>query len=100
MHIGAEHLTLSFGLSFDDLYRQDGLARLDSEFRQQLHATDAGLLERLIAARSNPDALPRKQQSELMIELAPHVEDFVGALFQIGPHIRKLQAHHDALAPL
>ena len=100
MHIGSELLTLSFGFSFEDLYRQEGLARLDAEFRAQLHSADAGLLERLIAVRANPDSLPRKQQSELIIELAPHLEDFIGALFQISPQVRKLQAHHDALAPV
>ncbi len=96
----SEQLTLSFGLSFEDLYGQEGLARLDAKFRGSLGSADAGLLERLISARSNPDTLSRKQQSELIIELAPHVEDFIGTLFQISSYVRKLQAHHDALAPI
>src|SRR5579863_9111993 len=100
MLTSSEQLTLSFGLSFNDLYGQVGLARLDAKFRGNLGSSDAGLLERLISARSNPDTLSRKQQSELIIELAPHVEDFIGTLFQISSHVRKLQAHHDALAPI
>ncbi len=96
----SEQLTLSFGLSFNDLYGQEGLTRLDAKFRGSLGSSDVGLLERLISARSNPDTLSRKQQSELIIELAPHVEDFIGTLFQISSHVRKLQAHHEALAPI
>ncbi len=76
------------------------LVRLDGTFLEQLKSSDAALFDRLTAARSNPDALTRKQQSELMIDLAPHLEDFIGELFGISADVRKLQARHDALAPL
>ena len=55
---------------------------------------------RLLEARKEPGALTRKQQSELMIAIAPHVEDFIGELFGIAAEVRALQAKHDALAPL
>ena len=92
MQTSATQLDLKFGLSFEDLYRRDGLVRLDAQFRQHLQAVNAVLLERLLAARENQDALDRKKQSELIIELAPHVEDFIGELFGISKALRALQA--------
>src|SRR6185437_11030654 len=52
------------------------------------------------AGDRTPEALAEKDQSELLVELAPHLEDFVAALFGIGHEARALQARHDALAPL
>ena len=95
-----DQLSLAFGFTFEDLYQSDALARLDARFLKELAATDAALAERLLAARANPDSLERKPQSELILELAPHLEDFIGELFGIGPEQRALQERHSALAPL
>ena len=84
MHTNTDQLDLRFGLSFEDLYRQEGLARLDQTFLEQLQSANLSLSQRLADARSNPNALARKQQSDLIIELAPHVEDFIGELFGIS----------------
>src|SRR5579862_4367502 len=65
-----------------------------------LQAADVGLFNRLATARATPDALADKDHSELLVELAPHLEDFVGALFGIGAEVRALQEKHDALTPL
>jgi NADPH-dependent glutamate synthase beta subunit-like oxidoreductase/NAD(P)H-flavin reductase len=103
MQTDHEPLRLAFGFSFEDLYNREALERLDSKFQEHLRAADPGLLEALLAARAaagTPEAAPRKQQSELIIALAPHVEDFVGELFGIEREIAELQARHNALAPL
>jgi NADPH-dependent glutamate synthase beta subunit-like oxidoreductase/NAD(P)H-flavin reductase len=93
-------LTLAFGFSFEDLYQRGGLLRLDSAFRKLLEDADASLAARLNEARKHPAALERKAQSELLIALAPHLEDFLAELFGIGPDLRRLQERHHALAPL
>jgi NADPH-dependent glutamate synthase beta subunit-like oxidoreductase/NAD(P)H-flavin reductase len=93
-------LVLQHGLAFADLYHRDGLVRLDAAFMAHLQAADMGLFNRLATARSAPDALPAKDQSDLIVDVAPHLEDFVGALFGIGAEVRALQERHDALAPL
>jgi NADPH-dependent glutamate synthase beta subunit-like oxidoreductase/NAD(P)H-flavin reductase len=93
-------LALKYGLSFSDLYERDGLVRLDRAFIAHLAAADVALHDRLLAARAEPDALDRKAESDLLVEMAPHLEDFVGALFGIAPELRALQARHDRLAPL
>ena len=93
-------LALKYGLDFADLYDRDGLARLDRAFVVHLAAGDGALHGRLMAARADPAVLDKKSESDLIVELAPHVEDFLGLLFGIETEIRALQAQHDALAPL
>ncbi len=93
-------LILQHGLSFAELYHRDGLVRLDAAFIEHVKSADIGLFSRLVTARRAPDALSDKDESELLIELAPHLEDFVAALFGIGPQARALQERHDVLAPL
>jgi len=97
---GAGGLSLAFGMTFEDLYRREGLVRLDAHFVDQFAATDAELHNRLMAARAAPDQLSAKDESELLIALAPHLEDFLGELFGIRAEIAALAARHQALAPL
>jgi NADPH-dependent glutamate synthase beta subunit-like oxidoreductase/NAD(P)H-flavin reductase len=94
------HLRLSFGLAFEDLYAREGLLKLDAAFLRQLAETSPALHTRLLAARGQPSALAPKQYSELVIELAPYLEDFIGQLFGIEPELRELQHRHSELAPL
>ena len=97
----ADHpLKLAFGFSFEDLYTREGAVRLDAAFLHQLQDADTGLRARLGEARQNPAGFDRKQASELIIALAPHVEDFIGELFGIQPQIEALQARHNNLAPI
>ncbi|HUR26751.1 MAG TPA: pyridine nucleotide-disulfide oxidoreductase, partial [Planctomycetota bacterium] len=91
---------LRFDLEFEDLYARDGLARVDSAFLRFLGEADGHLRERLLAARGAPEALAPKQESDLLIELAPHLEDFLARLFAIEREAQALAAKHDELAPL
>ncbi|MDQ1469957.1 MAG: hypothetical protein QOJ99_1437 [Bryobacterales bacterium] len=93
-------LSLSFGASFEDLYDREGLVRLDSQFRAHLREAAPALDDRLAAARQDPAALPMKQASELIIELAPYLDDFIGQLFGISEELGELQQRHHELAPL
>src|SRR6185503_23701 len=93
-------LALQHGLGFADLYERGGLTRLDRAFVAHLAAADVPLHDRLVAARAAPEALDRKAESDLLVDLAPHLEDFIGELFGIAAELRALQAAHDKLAPL
>jgi len=93
-------LSLAYGLTFEDLYDRDGLTRVDGAFLAHLKDGDAGLFNRLMAGRAEPAALPDKEESQLLIDLAPHLEDFVGALFGVAAEMRALRSRHDRLAPL
>src|SRR5215469_10679026 len=91
-------LALKHGLSFADLY--DRLARLDMAFVAHLAETDIALHDRLIAARRDPGGVERLDESNLLVDLAPYLEDFIGELFGIEAEVRALQARHHELAPL
>jgi NADPH-dependent glutamate synthase beta subunit-like oxidoreductase/NAD(P)H-flavin reductase len=97
-------LKLAFGLSFAELYRRDGLVKLDSAFLDHLRAADescAGTLQPgLAAARANPSSLDAKSESALILEIAPHLDDFLAELFGIQAEFRALAARHHELAPL
>jgi len=93
-------LKLAFGFSFEDLYAREALARLDRVFLDRLGEAAPELLTRLKEARENPASVAGKPESELIIAIAPYVDDFIGELFGIGPELRALQASHHELAPL
>ncbi len=94
------NLVLQHEFSFADLYDRDGLVRLDRAFVAHLAETDIGLHDRLMAARRDPEIIEGLDESNLLVDLAPHLEDFIGELFGIAAEVRALQAHHHELAPL
>ncbi len=91
-------MQLAFGIGFGDLYERAGLLRVDAAFLAFLAEGDAALRERLLAARSNPP--PAREESDLLVALAPHVEDFLAKLFGIEAEARALAERHHELAPL
>ena len=93
-------LSLAFDLRFEDLYGRDGLVRLDGCFVDFLRHRNVELHNRLMAARAVPDRLAGKEESDLIVELAPELEDFVAALFGIAREVDALRSRHDALSPL
>ena len=95
-----ESLTLGCDLRFADLYGRDGLVRLDGHFVDFLKAQNPELHNRLMAARAAPEQVAGKPESDLIVELAPVLEEFIAELFGIAHEVRTLRARHDALAPL
>ncbi len=90
----------AFGIMFDDLYRRDGLVRLDTEFVDHLKTVDIELYNRLMAGRADRASLDDKAHSQLLLDLAPHVEDFIGKLFGVEKELGLLAERHHVLAPL
>jgi NADPH-dependent glutamate synthase beta subunit-like oxidoreductase/NAD(P)H-flavin reductase len=95
-----ETLTLDFGLSFRDLYDRTSLIRLDGAFLEFLARADSTLRDRLEAARRDPGLLSARDESELLLALAPHLDPFVGRLFGIESAVQALSRRHHELAPL
>src|SRR6266850_4231683 len=91
-------MQLRFGVSFADLYERDGLIRIDQAFLGFLGEADAVLRDRLIGSRAKPPV--GKEESDLLVALAPHVEDFLAKLFGIEAEAGALAARHHELAPL
>ncbi|HZB53918.1 MAG TPA: pyridine nucleotide-disulfide oxidoreductase, partial [Reyranella sp.] len=92
--------SLSHGLGFTDLYDREGLVRLDAAFVGWLKESHVDAHARLLAARVAPDALADKDESNLLIELARPLEDFLGALFGVAAEAAELRARHNKLAPV
>jgi NADPH-dependent glutamate synthase beta subunit-like oxidoreductase/NAD(P)H-flavin reductase len=93
-------LKLGFGFDFPDLYSTAGLSGLDDAFCAWLGQTDASLAARLAAARADPARSSRREESDLIVAVAPHVEDWLARLFGIETEVTRLQAEQHELAPL
>jgi NADPH-dependent glutamate synthase beta subunit-like oxidoreductase/NAD(P)H-flavin reductase len=94
------NLVPGFDLPFEALYSREGLSVLDDRFIAYLKRRDTALAGRLVAARAQPDALAGKAQSELMIALAPTLQDFLAELFGIVAEVDALRSGGQKLAPL
>jgi NADPH-dependent glutamate synthase beta subunit-like oxidoreductase/NAD(P)H-flavin reductase len=95
-----EPAAIGFGLRFEDLYVRDGLARLDRHFLDYLKQQEPALHDRLAAARAAPHALAGKDESDLIVALAPVTEGFVAELFGIGAEVSAMKTHSDKVGPL
>ena len=93
-------LNLEYGFTIADLYSRDGLVKLDQAFLDYLSKSDDVLYKKLNCARAHPDTLPAKDESALLIEIAPWLEDFIANLFGIESEVKALAERHHELAPL
>ncbi len=93
-------MKLAFDFNFTDLYTRSGLIRLDQLFTDALEEADTALFNRLMTARLAPQSLSLKEESDLLLALAPELEKFLSRLFQIEAEVEALQAAHHRLNPL
>ena len=93
-------LILGYDMNFADLYRRTGLIKLDQAFLDFLHDGDPDLYSRFDYARSHCGSLNAKDESNLLIEIAPWLDDFISKLFCIESEVQALSARHHELAPL
>ena len=93
-------LALGFGLAFEDLHSRSGLERLDAHFMAWLAEADPPLCERFEAARAEPARLAPREEADLLIAVAPHLDRFVAKLFAIEEAWQELAESHHRLAPL
>jgi NADPH-dependent glutamate synthase beta subunit-like oxidoreductase/NAD(P)H-flavin reductase len=93
-------LSLAHNLQFADLHSREGLLRLDEAFLSELATADAELHAQYSAARANPDALSAKEESALMMAIAPHLEQCITTLFGIQPQVDALITAQKELDPL
>ncbi|HVC62974.1 MAG TPA: FAD-dependent oxidoreductase [Acetobacteraceae bacterium] len=91
---------LGFGPGFADLAARDGLIRLDRAFLDQLVAADAGLHARLLTARAAPESLAATDESQLVVALGPHLENFIAVLFGIEAETLALARETAQLDPI
>ncbi len=78
------------GLTYDDLFRQEGLERLDQEFLQRLAQHDPSRHEQLLDYRGGA-ALDALKVSELLLAAGPVLEEFIADLFGIRRALEHLR---------
>lgn len=93
-----ESLTLSFGISFYDLYTHEGLLKLDQKFLHYLKQKDVELYDKLKDARNNHASILPEHHSALILELSEPLEVFIAKLFYIEDEIHSSQAYHKDLS--
>lgn len=89
-------LSLSFGLTFTDLYNNSGIEKLNFCFLDFLRGENPELEAVYQFHCQNPT--DDKSISELLLAIAPYLEDFIGELFQIQKDINSLQQQHHSLS--
>jgi len=96
-------IQLAWDLRFEDLYSNEGLRRIDQRFVAELDAREPALAEKFRSAREKVGAgkpLAPKDEAALLLEVAPHIDAFVGALFGVSEELADLRGRHHALEPL
>ncbi len=88
---------LQLDILVQDLYTREGLVKIDRAFLDFLGDSDAALCEKLSQARENPELLLAKDESTLLIEIAPWLEDFIARLFNIETEVKTLATKHHEL---
>jgi len=91
-------LNLSYDLRFEDLYSNNGIAKINHSFDRFLINLDSDLSSRWHTAVRTPDALSTKDESALIIAMAPILEEFTADLFNITPALTTLKKSHNELS--
>lgn len=89
---------LKFDLTFEDLYSNNGLAKIDALWLKHLELVSPTLYQNLNIARSS--SLDAKSESDLIIQLAPHAEDFIAQLFEIELEVKEIANIYASFAPI
>ncbi len=89
-----------FNISTPDLYKREGLLKIDQAFLNFLREGNEVVYEKLNMVRNQSEPLLPKDESALLIEIAPWLEDFIAQLFNIEAEVKALAAKHHELAPL
>ncbi len=87
-------LKLSFSLSFDDLYKLDGLKKIDLEFKKYLQQKSSELFTIYRYLTSEENDYSDKDKANFLISLAPLLENFIAKLFNIEKEVAGLQQIH------
>jgi NADPH-dependent glutamate synthase beta subunit-like oxidoreductase/NAD(P)H-flavin reductase len=80
---------LGKGMRFEDLYDRPGLLRLDGLFLAYLTENHPLAAQALKEGRSQGESLGKEEESHLILEAAPFLEEFLVDLFQLYPFLEE-----------
>src|SRR6476620_5148064 len=78
------------GFRYADLNRVRRLIALDQAFREELRAADRVLADRYEQSCRQYDRGDGKEDTQLLIEVAPHLDSFIARLFKIEKEVHQL----------
>lgn len=81
------------GFTFAELFHAEGLQKLDQHFLHQVQDLNPSLYSDLLAYRQESRLFSAIEVSELLLALAPILEDFLIALFDIEEAVRKTETY-------
>ncbi len=87
------------GFAFPDLFRLEGLTKLDQEFLARLQREHGDRHTQLLAYRAG-NVISPLETSELLLACAPLIEDVIGDLFNIGTILEQARARTLAHSPV
>jgi len=90
---------ISDQLDFPDLQTRRGLQAIDKAFLDELRGADARLHDRLLAYRRG-ETLKSTELSALLIDAAPHLENFLARRFDIADELSRQRAAVEDLHPI
>ena len=83
------------GFRYADLNRVRRLMALDQAFQAELRTADSALAERYEQSRSQFARGEGKEDSQFLIEIAQHLDQFIACLFHIGTEVNDLNRRTD-----
>ncbi|MBT4880837.1 MAG: FAD-dependent oxidoreductase [Alphaproteobacteria bacterium] len=87
-------------LIFDHLYTLEGLEGIDNLFRNFLQGQNGILSNLYEKTRKNSSNIKPLEESHLVVQLYPYVEQFLAQAFKIEENVKTLQSSHKILTPL
>ena len=91
-------LKSTFGLTFQELYQRAGLIKLNQKFEEYLKQKSPQIANNFFALKESEltgfSANPEAQKSQILIDVAPILEDFIVELFGIEKANAELKKHH------
>jgi len=88
-------ITLSFGIEFGDMYSHEGLKKIDHAYNNFLFSKNPNLYSQIKQAREQ--GLPKKEYSNLIVDLAPYLEEFLSKMFCIQLELDALKDQQNKL---
>jgi NADPH-dependent glutamate synthase beta subunit-like oxidoreductase/NAD(P)H-flavin reductase len=89
-------LKLAFGLAFEDLYARDGLIKLNQKFEEYLQLQAPEIAQKFFDLQKN-NTKNSAEKSQILIDVARFLEDFIVNLFGIKKENSELKKHHAEL---
>lgn len=87
-------LNSEFDIVFSDLYHRQGLLKLQEKFEQFFAKKDPTTYQKYLELKQDYQSFSKLDESTILVDVAPILEDFIAQLFLIENENRDLQNQH------